>query len=732
MRKENLFRRFWIMVLVISTLLGIVPVATLADGAAVPAEASSLFCIDKTADGLDKNDQTNVTLTVPGDAEGYIDVIFILGGGMNANRKTVESAINVFASSMESGKATIRLGIISLEKGQEIILDLNSDEALLKPDTYAQLIEEKFAYMKTLPIGSTNLHSQLCEAQKMLEKETLAKPENKYVFVLATGRTYFFDDANGNQATIVNKLKSNNKDNFYYADYLWRSQRGGHTSLYMLPDRYNDSYEAFFADVEKWVEDDGDKYVYTLPIDKNDHYAFSEWYGKNNKDLRALGIAGSRYGLGIVDPAPEAKDFITGVADGASSGSNPYDVLGYERAQYECVKVYKELVAAGYKCYSICSETAYYQNNSEYITDGQGYKGTSRAQLGHSFMNYLATLGGQTEAPAVWDFRRDENGTLISTEEVLQENFFDSIRDDIVHYCSVGSVVVDYIGKNENGNFEFIEDADHIKLNVGGDDYTCVSADTAKYTDENGEAAKSSYAFIAPGATEPSFWLDYFYGDGKTTERIVWTFGENVSLVRKAALTYKLQLTEKQAETGEYIVPTNNSAVLYPVDSDGVDGEPQVFPVPEVKYTVSKISISVNKIWDDEDDQDGIRPESINVNLLANGTVIETKEITEADGWMWTFAGLDKYEAGEEIVYTITELAVEGYETVIDGFTVTNVHEPESVIEDPDVPLGVPDIPQASAPETSDSSMFWLIAAAVSGILLIFCIKPRKRSDGRR
>ena len=144
-------------------------------------------------------------------------------------------------------KATVRMGLISLEKGKEIILDLNSDEAVLDPDTYVDFVTEKFDSINDLPYGTTNLHSQLLEAQKMLAKEKKADPENKYVFVLATGRTYWFDDANGEQATVVNKVNGT----YYWGDYLWKSQRGRHSSLYMIPDRYNDSYEEFFADVEK-------------------------------------------------------------------------------------------------------------------------------------------------------------------------------------------------------------------------------------------------------------------------------------------------------------------------------------------------------------------------------------------------------------------------------------------------------------------------------------------------
>jgi hypothetical protein len=224
-------------------------------------ETSTIFPIDKTANGLDNNDQTDVTLTVPGTVEGNIDVVFILGGGMTANMETIESAINVFKPAMESGKATVRMGLISLEKGQEIILDLNSDEAVLDPATYVEFVTEKFDSINHLPGGSTNLHSQLLEAQKMLAAETKAKPENKYVFVLATGRTYWFDDANGEQATIVNKVNGT----YYWGHYLWQSQRGGNTSLYMIPARYNNSYEAYLADIENWVKAHS-KIVYFLRI----------------------------------------------------------------------------------------------------------------------------------------------------------------------------------------------------------------------------------------------------------------------------------------------------------------------------------------------------------------------------------------------------------------------------------------------------------------------------------
>ena len=621
------FTRIMAMLLVLATLFSVISVG---------AFAAETYPINKTNNGL-TNDQTDVTLTVPGTFEGAIDVVFVLGGGMTANMKTIESAINVFKPAMESGKATVRMGLISLEKGKEIILDLNSDEAVLDPATYVDFVTEKFDSINDLPAGTTNLHSQLVEAQKMLAKETKAKAENKYVFVLATGRTYWFDDANGEQAMVVNKVKGNDNNTYYYwGNYLYQSQRGGNTSLYMIPASYNNSYKEYFADIEKWVAADGDKYVFTPHFGVNDYSAYANWNAKNNKDLRSLEIAGSRYGNGIVDPKPTAENFVNGEMNAIGSGFDPKNALNYERAQYESIQVWKELVDAGYNCYSICSEASNYQNGSENIKS-KGYKGKSTIQVGHAFMDYLAELAGQGKAPVVWEYQRDEDGNVVFytgkegnynyAYETLKENFFDSVRDDILYTTSKGSTVEDFIGKNEYGNFEFIENADYIKLNVAGADYT------TKMTENTDEGSK--YTFTAPGASEPTFWLDYYYGDGETTERFVWTFGETVTMERLASLTYKLQLTDKVSAEGTYKVPTNNSATLYPKDSDGKDRDPQVFPVPEVQYTVvSKTDVVIKKVDGNGAPLTGAEFELFNASGESLG-----KKTVDANGEL-TFEGL--------------------------------------------------------------------------------------------
>ncbi len=85
-----------------------------------------------------------------------------------------------------------------------------------------------------------------------------------------------------------------------------------------------------------------------------------------------------------------------------------------------------------------------------------------------------------------------------------------------------------------------------------------------------------------------------------------------------------------------------------------------------------KTDITVEKVWDDESNERKLRPDVITVNLLADGETVDTARITADDEWKHTFTGLDKYKAGKLIDYTVEEEPVEGYKTIVDGFTITN------------------------------------------------------------
>ncbi|MCK4023264.1 Cna B-type domain-containing protein, partial [Streptococcus suis] len=96
---------------------------------------------------------------------------------------------------------------------------------------------------------------------------------------------------------------------------------------------------------------------------------------------------------------------------------------------------------------------------------------------------------------------------------------------------------------------------------------------------------------------------------------------------------------------------------------------------PEEPQT-DKIQIPVQKIWNVKEGE--ILPESVEITLQPTGDKLV---LSAENQWKGEFTDLPKVnEEGEEITYTITETAVEGYQTDItgdqlNGFTVTNTKE---------------------------------------------------------
>ena len=94
------------------------------------------------------------------------------------------------------------------------------------------------------------------------------------------------------------------------------------------------------------------------------------------------------------------------------------------------------------------------------------------------------------------------------------------------------------------------------------------------------------------------------------------------------------------------------------------------------------IDISGTKTWNDDGNKDKTRPEKITIYLVANEKIIDAKEISEADGWKYSFTGLDKYDRnGNEIKYTVDESEVEKYTKQINGYDIVNTYIPPETID---------------------------------------------------
>ena len=106
-------------------------------------------------------------------------------------------------------------------------------------------------------------------------------------------------------------------------------------------------------------------------------------------------------------------------------------------------------------------------------------------------------------------------------------------------------------------------------------------------------------------------------------------------------------------------------------------------------------SVSGTKTWNDNNNQDGVRPDSITVELLktVNGTTTSMgenyKQVLTGNKLDYSWSNLPVYEAGERITYTVKEVGEEkgkiagknGKEYKVEydstGMNITNSYEPE-------------------------------------------------------
>ncbi|MDY6221482.1 MAG: Cna B-type domain-containing protein [Candidatus Alectryocaccobium sp.] len=184
-----------------------------------------------------------------------------------------------------------------------------------------------------------------------------------------------------------------------------------------------------------------------------------------------------------------------------------------------------------------------------------------------------------------------------------------------------------------------------------------------------------------------------------------------------AGVTYSV--VEQEANQGAYTTTSSGeTGTILPGDTAQVS----------FVNDISRISIDVLKAWEDNDNRDGIRPNDITVVLLANGEETgKTLVLNEESRWTGSFTDLDEFKDGEKIIYTVKEIPVDGYETVISGnaetgFTIINTHTPT-----PSSP------PTDDPPQTGDNNniyLWWIMfLAGLIGIVVTYITFRRSKRD---
>lgn len=184
---------------------------------------------------------------------------------------------------------------------------------------------------------------------------------------------------------------------------------------------------------------------------------------------------------------------------------------------------------------------------------------------------------------------------------------------------------------------------------------------------------------------------------------VVWNDANNQDGYRPDAATIHMSGTDGTQDTRDFTKSSSWSSIVFKDLDRFKDGTKIKYTVTEdeiSQYTTSIVAngnvvtvtnthipeitlCNISVIWEDNDDQDGIRPDAVNIKLKGNDKLVDSSELDEDVKWKHSFTNLPVRENGNEISYTAEENEIPGYTTTIEktdtGYVFTNTHIPETV-----------------------------------------------------
>ena len=164
------------------------------------------------------------------------------------------------------------------------------------------------------------------------------------------------------------------------------------------------------------------------------------------------------------------------------------------------------------------------------------------------------------------------------------------------------------------------------------------------------------------------------FTDGYATIRLA--DGDQVIISGILEGTY-YTVTEEEADTEGYVTTSSNAAGVI-----AAGGTAQVSFTNTRNVEEETTSRTVYKVWNDENDAEGLRPDTLMVYLLADGDSVAAAELNEANGWSAVFDDLPVYNAdGSQIEYTVVEAYTAEYyvryQYTQAAINITNTHNPD-------------------------------------------------------
>lgn len=273
----------------------------------------------------------------------------------------------------------------------------------------------------------------------------------------------------------------------------------------------------------------------------------------------------------------------------------------------------------------------------------------------------------------------------------------DGIRPSLIQVTltgSDGSVRNTAITKNDGWTYQF-KNLPKYKNGVKID-YTLQEANSNPYTyeivkgsDEYSFTITNNYVPAVVNVPVTTVWDDDDNRDGiRAKETAITLHGSNGKVYQrivtgKDSFATVFENMPKFFDEGKEVVYTVTQNEMNGYTANIASTDKYTFQITNT-HEPERLAKTVTKVWDDNNNQDGLRPNTLRIALTGtDGTYIE-KSLSTANNWTETFDGLYKYfKEGTPIQYTIDEEAVGGYEKGISEkdnlITITNTHTPEKL-----------------------------------------------------
>ena len=485
--------------------------------------------VDKTATDLDRDYQSNVTLTLP--AEGYqkeVDVVFAIdcSSVLENNADEMAQALTQMAEELiAKDNVLLNVGVVGYGHNADVLAelqDVNADTV----DVFMENLEEAFLDSLTDDSqidhdGGSNVQVGIRTARELLDNSaTGALPENRHLILMTDGAGFYYCRSETDDTSVCTVHRGDIQQAMGNMDATEPSVGGEGRktdSLYMRLQAEGKNFADFMIEQGAAIE-------------ASAAYSFSKEEAKT---------------------APAEKTYTSQQVQDYSA----YPYLNMERGTYFAAQELLKAKNAGYQI----------------ITVGYPYQAgilyPSLSAVSAGFREWTGTIGDYYNGNANID-------TILG-----------SISNTLGQFVDAGSRVIDEIGagRDSEGNrydFAFVNDAESLSLTVGGVKLTTTKVNT------------NSYSFGTED--QPNQFVLTYYKNGVTLdgttygECFVWDINVPVTVDAPVELTYSVELTNPQKAPGTYEnLHTNNSAILYPVDSDGRPVTPVEFPDPTVSYKVS-------------------------------------------------------------------------------------------------------------------------------------------------